>query len=569
MPKQSKMLSSSFRSIVCRTSGSARALFSTSSVQKNNEKVWENPWKHALPEKTKTLATVEEVPVDWSFVERLMPIQIIPEVPKHESYPTPSGWTPPTELGKTHSYYVRRRPDHLLPLFLERKRDLLNEKTLDFDYVELVTVRNVDGDVFACEQDLRSYLEEHLGHPIASHVDELKGRIKQRRMPVCCTNCRTKYSLLNREAGCSSCALSFCKKCLSHRSIIPSLSDRPMIVCDGCYEKLEAAKMKPEAVITSTPLPSTSGVDSRATLPQSSLKNWWGDGHPPPSFRDTYGNPSATTRPFVPPKHNAPTPAPNANPDWELEQRRAKLRQDLEPQNEALSQEEIEERFAKLRGVDVELIRNPRSWFAPSETDPFSSNQKAKTPAELIKIAEDRARIEQKEEEADLMEIEEFEKRRRQLRDEEGGKEEDLGNVRESVVSGGTEFSEATKEEMNEINGLLNDAEKRVAETRAQEEKDTAELRSVMKATRQKSLDAMQWNEKISGEMAQFWDRRNEKEANESSDEDEIEEEQLRQIIKEAEETPDQAPAEKSQAATTSPKKKGFFEKIFRKDSKH
>uniref|UniRef100_A0A1I7V1M4 Large ribosomal subunit protein mL49 n=1 Tax=Caenorhabditis tropicalis TaxID=1561998 RepID=A0A1I7V1M4_9PELO len=147
------------------------------------EKLWENPWKHALPQKTKTLATVEEVPVDWSYVERLMPIEIVPDVPKHESYPTPSGWTPPTEAGKTHSYFVRRRPDHLLPLYLERKRDLLNEKTLDFDYVELVTVRNVDGDVFACEQDLRGYLEENLGHPVASHVDELKGRIKVKGAP--------------------------------------------------------------------------------------------------------------------------------------------------------------------------------------------------------------------------------------------------------------------------------------------------------------------------------------------------------------------------------------------------
>lgn len=53
-----------------------------------------------------------------------------------------------SEAAKTHQYYIRRRHDHLLPLYLERKRDLLNEKTLDFDYVELVTIRNVDGDIF-------------------------------------------------------------------------------------------------------------------------------------------------------------------------------------------------------------------------------------------------------------------------------------------------------------------------------------------------------------------------------------------------------------------------------------
>ncbi|EGT43575.1 hypothetical protein CAEBREN_08777 [Caenorhabditis brenneri] len=176
------MISATLRNLASRTAGSTASFFSTSTVNRT-EKLWENPWKYAVPEKTKTLATVQEVPVDWSFVERLMPIEIVPEVPKHESYPTPSGWTPPTDAGKTHPYYVRRRPDHLLPLYLERKRDLLNEKTLDFDYVELVIVRNVDGDVFACEQDLRSFLEEKLGHPVASHVDELKGRIKIKGAP--------------------------------------------------------------------------------------------------------------------------------------------------------------------------------------------------------------------------------------------------------------------------------------------------------------------------------------------------------------------------------------------------
>uniref|UniRef100_A0A8R1HQC9 Large ribosomal subunit protein mL49 n=1 Tax=Caenorhabditis japonica TaxID=281687 RepID=A0A8R1HQC9_CAEJA len=135
------MLCSSLRRLT------SRSFFSTSAL-KNSEKVWENPWKHAIPERTKTLPTVEEISVDWSYVERLMPIEVIPEVPKHESYPTPSGWTPPTELGKTHPYFVRRRPDHMLPLYLERKRDLLNENTLDFDYVELVTVKNIDGDLF-------------------------------------------------------------------------------------------------------------------------------------------------------------------------------------------------------------------------------------------------------------------------------------------------------------------------------------------------------------------------------------------------------------------------------------
>ncbi|VDM65174.1 unnamed protein product [Strongylus vulgaris] len=80
---------------------------------------------------------------------------------------------PPPDL----PYYVRRKRDHMLPLYLSRRRDLLNEKTLDFDYVELVTMKNVEGDVFACEKDLREFVEEEVGKPIGTHVDELKGRI--------------------------------------------------------------------------------------------------------------------------------------------------------------------------------------------------------------------------------------------------------------------------------------------------------------------------------------------------------------------------------------------------------
>lgn len=398
---------------------------------------------------------------------------------------------------------------------------------------------------------------------------------------VCCTNCRTKYSLLNREAGCSNCALSFCKKCLGHRAIIPTLSDQPMIVCNNCYHKLEAAKMKQDVTITSTPLPNSQ--------PQSANKNWWGEGLPPPSFRNTYGNQHQNlNRASTSIQHrNTPVPPvthqsqlPQQYPIDDLEQRRAKLREDIAPPVEALSISEIEERLAKLRECDVDVIRNPRNWLKSSSNETSSIN--ANNPAELMRIAEDRARIEQKEEEMDAKDWEELEARRRKIFDEKKhGEEEKEGeetSVRESVVSGNTEFSEATKEEMNEINNLLMDAEKRVAETKRQEAHDAAELRNVMKATRQKSLDAMQWNEKITKEIGGFWDRRNEKEAAEEEDDDEksLDEETFKKILQEAENSPDvEPPAQLKKTSETtasnpssSPKKKGFFEKLFRKDSK-
>ncbi|KAK6016627.1 hypothetical protein OSTOST_17888 [Ostertagia ostertagi] len=145
-----------------------------------------------------------------------MPHEVVPPLPTHSSYPTPSGWQPPQGLapgwtGNSFNssrvptevfvyntqtmmsvwknlpllsdpppnlpYYVRRRRDHTLPLYLSRKKDLLNEETLDIDHVELVIMKEIEGDVFACESDLREFLETELGMPVATHVDELKGRI--------------------------------------------------------------------------------------------------------------------------------------------------------------------------------------------------------------------------------------------------------------------------------------------------------------------------------------------------------------------------------------------------------
>ncbi|VDM56543.1 unnamed protein product [Angiostrongylus costaricensis] len=178
------------RVLLARNS-SLRTLSTATDIEDDDSKPWINPWKHAVPKTTSTFTSVEECDIDWSFVERLMPHDVVPPLPVHESYPTPSGWQPPKGtsflplLLKTSirypppnlPYYVRRKRDHTLPLYLNLKKDQLNEKTLDIDHVELVTMKGIDGDVFACEADLRQFLECELNRPVATHIDELKGRI--------------------------------------------------------------------------------------------------------------------------------------------------------------------------------------------------------------------------------------------------------------------------------------------------------------------------------------------------------------------------------------------------------
>lgn len=47
------------------------------------------------PDPTLTGVVESRDPEEWKFVEALLPSRIVPEPPKHSSYPTPSGWVPP------------------------------------------------------------------------------------------------------------------------------------------------------------------------------------------------------------------------------------------------------------------------------------------------------------------------------------------------------------------------------------------------------------------------------------------------------------------------------------------
>ncbi|VDM65173.1 unnamed protein product [Strongylus vulgaris] len=173
-----------------------------------------------------------------------------------------------------------------------------------------------------------------------------RGTYKQNMSPVCCTNCRTKYSILNPEEGCSNCALSFCRRCLSHRALLPQFANKPVTVCSQCFEKLNAETLKNQ-------------ISSRSG-------NWWGDGLPPPSMRQSVG---------------------------------MFLIFFLATSSQPLTLSEIEERLAALRGCDVELIRRPRCVSLPL----FRLS--------LMKMAKERAEIEVKHDPAN-----ELERRHRALR---------------------------------------------------------------------------------------------------------------------------------------------------------
>ncbi|VDK86429.1 unnamed protein product [Litomosoides sigmodontis] len=164
------------RNIVKLTKYNCRKFASDENRAASSGDVWDDPLR-AVMSRTETRSKAVEIPVNWKYVQRLMPKRLIPDIPKHDTYPTPSGWRP-AKPRPDLTFYVERNRDHLLPLYLETRKDQLDPKTLDFEYVELVLVKRIHGDIFECEKKMREYLEEYLHHPIATHVDELKGFIR-------------------------------------------------------------------------------------------------------------------------------------------------------------------------------------------------------------------------------------------------------------------------------------------------------------------------------------------------------------------------------------------------------
>lgn len=85
---------------------------------------------------TKVIETNE----GFEFVKKLIPSQIVPEPPKHESYPTPSGWVPPNiEKSSKLPYFVLRTRFHNFPIYpLEREGGSR----------KLVRIRHIEGDIW-------------------------------------------------------------------------------------------------------------------------------------------------------------------------------------------------------------------------------------------------------------------------------------------------------------------------------------------------------------------------------------------------------------------------------------
>ncbi|GMR59307.1 hypothetical protein PMAYCL1PPCAC_29502 [Pristionchus mayeri] len=421
-----------------------------------------------------------------------------------------------------------------------------------------------------------------------------------------CSNCCSKYSLLNREEGCSGCALSFCKRCVRWKAVVPRLSSNPLSVCQSCFERIEREEKEKQMKnysysMSSTPLyPSVpSSVSSQSTsyfhsrpipsphpsthplpplppppppysphpIPSSSsiypsnlTRPWWNESDlPPPSMRSEYGKGVAQPRSLVKgikiPSSSA-SPSSTAHPSVshvsplapthemaEMEERAKKLRDDVDVPAPSLSS--LEERLAALRGVDVELVRNPRLYLEKKGSEPTGD-----TVDKLMEEARSMAILEEQNDPDRLLEerANRLIERRDEGKKEEGTENEDIRlSMAPSVSSRMSELSEATKEELADIDRVMTEARSRVeeAEGRLKREKGeegreddvTRQMGEANKLATQLSLDVAKVNE----ELAAFWQKENGKRSKERSlsSEEELDEETLAAIVREAEDTPD------------------------------
>ena len=110
------------------------------------------------------------------FVAPLLPSPVVPPMPCHEVYPTPSGWFPPNDqLRSAEKYFVKRTKNHHLPVYARvTKREFRTQ--------HLTEISKIEGDIWALEADLREFLEKEVGGEelIRTQVHEVARRIRIR-----------------------------------------------------------------------------------------------------------------------------------------------------------------------------------------------------------------------------------------------------------------------------------------------------------------------------------------------------------------------------------------------------
>lgn len=111
---------------------------------------------------------VSKNPEEWKWVERLLPIKMVPEPPAGKTE-FASGWKP-------------SRPNEALkePYFIGRSRNFMPSvylKIVDRKSRRMTYIRNIQGDIWKLKEDLSKIVDARMGFHHGVHVNELNGVI--------------------------------------------------------------------------------------------------------------------------------------------------------------------------------------------------------------------------------------------------------------------------------------------------------------------------------------------------------------------------------------------------------
>ena len=105
-------------------------------------------------------------PEEWKNVERLIPPELVPDIPDAQEYP--SGFQPPMARPGDYPYYVQRTTNHMMPVYLIYDRSKQDTRTV---------IRRADGNLFQLRDDLRKFLFSRYNKDFISQVAEVYGRV--------------------------------------------------------------------------------------------------------------------------------------------------------------------------------------------------------------------------------------------------------------------------------------------------------------------------------------------------------------------------------------------------------
>ncbi|KAJ8956566.1 hypothetical protein NQ317_012638 [Molorchus minor] len=85
-------------------------------------------------------------PTDWKYVERILPLSVVPEPKKKDNYT--SGWKRQADNLQNRPYFIERTKNHMIPVYLKISQRGIRRETI---------VKKIQGDIWLLEKELRTF----------------------------------------------------------------------------------------------------------------------------------------------------------------------------------------------------------------------------------------------------------------------------------------------------------------------------------------------------------------------------------------------------------------------------